>query len=357
MAAQSHGVFAEKFSPYLIEKLAAARSSADGARTIEIIESQYLRDEREDHISASDVTRHYAAMLPEAPGAERIYKTTILVEPTTTCAAHCRWCLRAQYEPLQMTDAQIDQFARYCGAPDRARELREVLVTGGDPLLAPRKLDLLFRKLCEYAPNIETYRVGTRLPLQAPERIDGELLDVFSRFSDSIEIGLHVNHALELFPEVVDSLKRLRQSGVLIYNHSVLLRGLNDTFSELVDLCNALRSLSIENHYLFHCVPMIGMSHHRTSLARGLALARALANSGAISGRSRPVFALLTAVGKVVPYEGTIIRREGNRVLLQTDFRADERKLMNSTWTVPEAALVGEDSRLHVWYEDAPDNN
>ncbi len=357
MAALTQGIFAEKLSPYLLSKISTARSSPEGARTVEIFERQYLREEREERISQSDVTRHYEAMIPEVPGAERIYRTTILVEPTTTCAAHCRWCLRAQYEPLQMSDAQIELFARYCGAPERSGELREVLVTGGDPLLVPRKLDVLFAKLREHAPNIRTYRVGTRLPLQAPERIDGELLRVLERFADSVEIGLHVNHALELFPEVVASLDRIRATGVRSYNHTVLLRGVNDTSAELVDLCNALRDLSIENHYLFHCVPMIGMSHHRTSLGRGLALARELANSGAISGRSRPVFALLTAVGKVVPYEGTILRREGLRVLLQTDFRADERKQLNPSWQIPATAVVGEDNRLRVWYEDALDED
>lgn len=356
MAALTHGIFAEKLSPYLLDRLNAALSSSDGLRTAEIIERQYHRHEDEDRISETDVSRHYEAMIPELPGAERIYRTTILVEPTTTCAAHCRWCLRAQYAPLQMTDAQIELFARYCGAPERAGDLREVLVTGGDPLLVPRKLEALFTKLREHAPNVLTYRVGTRLPLQAPERIDEELLHVLRRFSESIEIGLHVNHTLELFPEVVASLDRIRKTGVRAYNHTVLLRGVNDTLPELVDLCNALRTLSVENHYLFHCVPMMGMTRHRTSVDRGLRLARELANSGAISGRSRPVFALLTAVGKVVPYEGTIIRREGSRLLLQTEFRADERMRMNPSWRIPSSAFAGDDSRLRVWYEDALDD-
>ena len=356
MAATLRGVFVEKISPFLHEKLASARATPGSERIAEVIELQYLRDGREDAISSADVLRHYEATVDELPGAERIYRSTALIEPTTTCAAHCRWCLRAQYEPLQMSDAQMEAFARYCGAPERSHELTEILVTGGDPLLVPKKLDTLFTFMMEHAPNVHTYRIGTRVPLQAPERVDSTLLGVMQRFSDRIEVGVHTNHKLELFPEVVAALRRIHATGATIYNHTVLLRGLNDTAAELIDLCNVLRALSIETHYLFHCVPMLGMSHHRTSVSRGLQLARQLANSGSISGRSRPVFALLTAVGKVVPYESTIVARDANRLLLQTEFTVQERKALNPSWRIPDAAVVGDDGRLLVWYEDAPDD-
>jgi len=355
MAALTHGTFVEKLSPFLAEQLMLARRSPEGARTQEVLERQYLHTSLEQTVLSSEVSRHYQAMIPGIPGAERIYRSTILIEPTTTCAAHCRWCLRAQYAPLQLSENQIDAFARFCGDPARSSELREVLVTGGDPLLVPKKLELLFERLSECAPNIRTYRVGTRLPLQAPDRIDAGLIRVFQRFSDSIEVGLHVNHSIELFPEVVRALKQIQATGTRIYNHTVLLRGVNDTPAELIDLCEHLRFLAIENHYLFHCVPMMGMSHHRTSVARGLTLACQLANSGQISGRSRPVFALLTAVGKVVPYEGTIVLREGSRLLLKTEFTVDERKRWNPSWVLPSASFAGDDGRLFVWYEDADD--
>jgi lysine 2,3-aminomutase len=355
MAAAVRGVFAEKVSPFLMEKLRVARTTPGQERVAEVLERQYERDDREESVASTDVTRHYEATLAHLVGAERIYRTTALVEPTTTCAAHCRWCLRAQYEPLQMSDAQMEAFARYCGAQERSQDLTEILVTGGDPFLVPDKLDSLFTLMMRHAPNVHKYRIGTRIPLQAPERVGSKLLDVLRRFSEHVEIGLHTNHAIELFPEVVEALQRLRRTGITIYNHTVLLRGVNDTLPELVDLCRRLRALSIETHYLFHCVPMIGMRHHRTSLRRGLELARQLANSGEISGRSRPVFALLTAVGKVVPYESTILAREGTRILLQTEFTAHERMQLNPMWRVPENAIVGDDGRLRVWYEDAPD--
>jgi lysine 2,3-aminomutase len=352
MAASTHGVFVEQFSPFLLQKLQDAREAAADSRTVEILERQYLRDPREDVVTPGDVSRHYEAAIPELPGVERIYRSTALVQPTTTCAAHCRWCLRAYYEPLQMSPEQIEAFARYCGHPDRAHELTEVLVTGGDPLLVPKKIELLLELLARHAPNIHTFRVGTRVPLQAPERIDESLLEIFRAFASTVELAVHVNHSLELFPEVIDALERIRRTGVRMYNHTVLLRGVNDTAPDLVALCDRLRSLGIESHYLFHCIPMAGMHHHRTSVARGLALARELSSGGSVSGRSRPVFALLTAVGKVVPYEGAIAGREGTRLLIRTEYDAAERVRMNPSWQMPEAAFTGPDGRLMVWYED-----
>jgi lysine 2,3-aminomutase len=357
MAASVRGVFAEKLSPYLQQKLEAARLAGADHRVLNVLERQYLRDSRESLIAPTDVSRHYEASIPGMPGVERLYRTTILVEPTTTCAAHCRWCLRARYEPLQMTPEQIDAFARYCGDPVRAGDLSEVLVTGGDPLLVPRKLERLFEALAIYAPNIHTYRIGTRLPLQAPERIDRALLDVVRRFADAIDIGVHVNHSLEIFPEVRDALEHISETGARLYNHSVLLRGVNDSAGDLVELCDLLRSLHIENHYLFHCIPMEGMRHHRTSVGRGLALARQLASSGAVAGRSRPVFALLTAVGKVVLYEGTIVGRDGPRLLVRTEFDAAERARLTPSWRRPASAFEAEDGRLMVWYEDGTDDD
>jgi len=355
MAARTESGFPEKFSPFIKRQIELARSMPDGARTVEVLERQYLRDDREDAVSSTEVLRHYEAMIPEVPGAERIYRTTILIEPTTTCAAHCRWCLRAQYDPLQLSDDQLRAFAVYCGQPERAGDLREVLVTGGDPLLVPKKIEFLLQSLAEHAPNIQKVRIGTRIPLQAPERVTDQLLDVLARFRDTAEIGIHINHTTELFPEVVEALKKVLATGVGMYNHTVLLRGVNDSKAELIDLCNQLRTLSIESHYLFHCVPMIGMGHHRTSVARGLSLASSLASSGEVSGRSRPVFALLTALGKVIPYEGTFVERDGMRLLVQTEFRYDERLRLNPGWKLPSSAIVGDDGRMLVWYEDAPD--
>jgi len=344
-------LFREKLSPFLLGKMETA------SRAAEVLASQYRYDPREEIINASSASRHYEADIVGLRGAERIYRRTVVIEPTRVCAAHCRWCIRANYGPASLKDEEIEEIARYCGAPAQRDDLREVIVTGGDPLMVPRKLELLLEKLEQHAPNIETYRIGTRLPLQNPALVDGSMLRIFERFADRIEIAIHVNHHLELFPEVVAAIRRLRVAVTTMYNHTVLLRGVNDTVEEQVALAERLRELRIETHYLFHCVPMKGMQHHRTSVARGIALASRLANSGLLTGRAKPMFTLMTALGKVTMYEGTIVRREGSRLLVQTDYRHDERLRWNPSWRLPSSAIVNADGRMLVWYEDNPDDD
>ena len=99
------------------------------------------------------------------------------------------------------------------------------------------------------------------------------------------------------------------------------------------------------------------MQHHRTSVACGIALASRLANSGLLSGRAKPMFTLMTALGKVTMYEGTIVRRGASRILVQTDYSYDERLQWNPSWRLPESASVNADGRMAVWYEDAPDDD
>ena len=107
------------------------------------------------------------------------------------------------------------------------------------------------------------------------------MLEVFSEI-DSIrfELGTHVNHAIEFWPETIKALKKLKNVGFRIYNQNPLLKGVNDNLETLIDLYTALRDNDIESHYLFHAIPMRGMSHHRTSVKKGLDLSNALNSCG-----------------------------------------------------------------------------
>src|SRR6266550_5099422 len=222
--------FREKLSPFLLGKMESA------SRAAEVLALQYRYDPREEIMDPSAVSRHYDADIGLLRGVERIYRRTVVVEPTRVCAAHCRWCIRANYGPASLKDEEIEEIARFCGAPAQRDDLREVIVTGGDPLMIPRKLEILLEKLEQHAPNIETYRIATRLPLQNPALVDANMLRIFERFAGRVEVAIHVNHRLELFPEVVAAIRRLRFAGTAMYNHTVLLRGVNDTVEEQVGL-------------------------------------------------------------------------------------------------------------------------
>lgn len=356
MAGATKGVFAEKTSPFLREKM----NSSSGER-LDFLDLQYLRQEGEDLIRENEVRRHYESEVSTyfegepLEGVERLYKQTVLIEPTTICAAHCRWCIRGQYATQTLRPHQLTRLARFCGSEDVRDDVKEVLVTGGDPLMLTDPLDRLLDDIAEYAPNIRVVRLATRVPLQAPERINDSLLRAIRpRGEFRVEIGTHINHSGELFPEVREAYQKLRDQVSAIYDQTVLLRGVNNDSETLVSLYNDMRDLDIEPHYLFHCVPLKGMGHHRTSVEEGLELHRDLLSSGELSGRTKPHYTLMTDIGKVTLYEGTIAEKDptNNRLLLSTNYRYSDRLRWVPNWQLPESASVDND-RLFVWYQDA----
>lgn len=354
MAGRTGDQFKEKVSPFLKEQLEEG-SLDDAARRV--LERQYFYDSREQEREEGEVRRHYEAELGPAfeghrlRGVERLYRRSMVIEPTMICAAHCRWCVRGQYEFFHLDDADLRRIARYVGMPER-QDVREVVITGGDPLATPRSLRTLLQALREEAPQVQIYRIGTRVPLQQPALVNDRLLDLIGEHAPRLEIALHVNHRAELFDPVIEAILALRRAGARIYNQSVLLRGVNDDFRALAELLDALRELQIEMHYLFHAVPLRGMKHHRTTVDRGLELSRALTSNGLFSGRAKPTFSLLTDVGKVVPYEGTILERRSGKLLLQTYYRLDERREWNPGWRMPDSASLDGNGHLRVWYRD-----
>jgi lysine 2,3-aminomutase len=169
-----------------------------------------------------------------------------------------------------------------------------------------------------------------------------------------IEIGTHVNHPIEFWPESVGAVKMLQDDGLRIYNQHPLLRGVNDALAVLTELYDLLRHHDIEAHYIFHCVPMRGMQHHRTTVDEGLQLVRRLVSSGGFSGRTKPQYFAMTDLGKVPFYEGTILERKDGRLLLQTGYSLEERRRWNPSWQLPDSAVLDADGLLNVWYLDGP---
>ena len=207
-----------------------------------------------------------------------------MIEPTTVCAAHCRWCVRGQYPVQTMSKENISNATKYIGTEERANELDEVLITGGDPLMSVPLLEYTINEITKNAKNIKIIRIASRVPFHDPERINDKMLDVFSKFKNfRFELGTHINHPVEFWPESIVSIKKLQSVGFRIYNQNPLLKGVNDNFETLSKLYSLLRDNDIENHYLFHAVPLRGMSHHRTTVQKGLELMSDLSSCGEFS--------------------------------------------------------------------------
>lgn len=353
--------FPELISPFLRKQLALAEES-NNQDVIRVITRQYMRTGHEEEMNAGEGLKHYDAdhsIMWEGHalhGVERLYRRVIVFEPLYNCASNCRYCLRRNYEPFNQTLADIERIARYIGNAPGHEELREVLITGGDPFLAINKVEHFLSHLSRYAPQIKIVRIATRVPVHEPQLINDTVLSMFGKnYPFRFEIATQINHVSELFPETKDAYRKLLQVVPVIYNQTVLLKGVNDTYDELIDLFDALREIGIENHYLFHCVPIGGLKSFRVPLLKCIELARKVTSSGRISGRSKPMFCIMTSIGKITPYEVTILEQKDNRVLLRSNYSYKERLAWNPTWKLPANAIVDNDGNLCVWYEDASD--
>lgn len=357
------GIFLEKISPFLEKKLNELKQTkGENSEEYRAIYLQYTRLPQEDNVETEDNQRHWEADMPfeeQGHGVERLYSKTVVIEPTMVCAAHCRYCLRANYNIFTLSEDEIIRIAQFCGSDKVKQSANEVLITGGDPLVLPNRLNFLIDALTRYAPNIKIMRVATRLPLHDPLRIDSNVYEIFRKNKDKIrfEIATQINHPTDLFPETIEVYKHFNDMGIPIYSQNVLIKGVNDNIDTLVALYNKMREVGIESHYLFHCVPMRGMHHYRTTVAKGLKLAKELTNSGLISGRVKPMYALMTDIGKITMYEGTYIKKdeEKNLVYLQSSYKYADRLKFNPNWQLPQTAEVDENGYLRMWYLDGND--
>jgi lysine 2,3-aminomutase len=172
-----------------------------------------------------------------------------------------------------------------------------------------------------------------------------------------LELATQINHRVELFPEVVEAYRKIMDRHVAIYAQNVLLRGVNDDLDTLVDLYDGLRDLGIQPYYLFHCVPLMGMGHLRTTVERAIRLVNALTSSGRVCGRAKPMLAAMTEIGKIVLYDGGVVRRDQRHLLLQSHYRVDDRHRWNPNWRLPANAEVDRNGLLRVWYLDGQDGD
>lgn len=365
MAGLVNGVFKHKISKYLsnlIEDIELQKGK--DSKEYKALYNQYIYTNSEDIKGLQETNlKHYEAIVEDdgrglPKGIERLYKRQLVIDITMVCAAHCRYCLRANYETAQLRRSEIDDIVDYCSKDEN---LKEVLITGGDPFMVQRLLKYLISGLVNKAPNIEIIRMGTRVPVQDPERMNEDIYSFFKNYSKLVkfEVAMQVNHVVELQPIVVDVIKNLKESNVTIYAQNVLLKNVNDDIESLISLYDKLRYLGVEAHYLFHSIPMKGTAHFRTSVSRGLELIQELTASGRISGRVKPVYALMTYVGKVVLYDGSILKKDDDGYLhIKTFYRVDERRKWNPTYQLPEdQAYEDENGYIVAKYLDGEDKH
>ncbi len=361
-----NGEFPEKISRYLRGKIEeVSLKHGNNSPEYKALALQYLKNMDEDIQTSENNTRHWEAdvQIEDSSidaimhGMERLYNKSIVVEPTMICSAHCRYCLRGNYDVFTLSDDELRNIAVYCGTIGSKNGLSEILITGGDPLIVPQKLDNFIENIIELAPNIRIIRIATRLITHDPDRIGDSFYNILRKRSSGLrfEVATQINHSIEFFPETIEIIKKIKDLGAAIYSQNVLLKGVNDNIESLIELYDKMRIYDVEPHYLFHCVPMKGMHHFRTTVDKGLKLTKEMVNGGRISGRAKPMYALMTDVGKVTLYEDTILGKSDGYVELATNYKYEDRIKWNPSWKLPNTARIGNDGYVIVKYLDGID--
>jgi lysine 2,3-aminomutase len=178
-------------------------------------------------------------------------------------------------------------------------EIRDVLITGGDPLLlSDEKLEYLITKLREI-PHIEMIRIGSRLPIVLPQRITPGLKKAIGGFHKvPVWINTQCNHPKELTEETEKAVYELMSCGINVGNQAVLLKGINDDVPTFKELHQKLLRVRIRPYYVFYCEPAPGIDHFRTPVEKGAELIRD-ALRGHTTGLAQPMYVLATNIGKI----------------------------------------------------------
>jgi lysine 2,3-aminomutase len=233
--------------------------------------------------------------LSPIPGIVHRYPDRALLKPLLACPVYCRFCFRREQvgpDGGVLTPAQLD--AAYAYIADHPG-IREVILTGGDPLiLSPRRLSEILKNLGSIS-HVEVLRIHTRAPIADPTLITDALADALD-IETPLFIALHANHARELTPQVTSALKKLQRRGIPILGQTVLLKDVNDNEQALADLFRAMLRARIKPYYLHQLDPAPGTASFHVPPARGRELLTKL--RGTISGTAIPTYILDSPTGK-----------------------------------------------------------
>lgn len=228
----------------------------------------------------------------------RQYHDRIAFTVTDVCAIYCRHCFRKELVVDRDLNLRmdVDEGLQWIGEHN---EIRDVLVTGGDPfILSDDKIEYIIRKLREI-PHIEMIRFGTRTPIVLPHRINDGLKKVLSGYHRvPIWINTQCNNAREITEVTGRAVYDLLACGVNVGNQAVLLKGINDETETFRELHQKLLTIRIRPYYVFYCEPAPGIDHFRTPVEKGAELIRD-AIRGHTTGLAQPMYVIATNIGKI----------------------------------------------------------
>jgi lysine 2,3-aminomutase len=250
------------------------------------------------------------------PGLVHRYPDRVLFLVTDRCAAYCRYCTRSRLVSNASGYDFHPNFEKQIEYIRRTESVRDVLLSGGDPLLlSDDKIEFLLRAL-RSIPHVEFLRIGTRIPIFLPQRITSGLCDILKRFHP-LFMSIHSNHPREITEEVRNALGRLADAGIPLGNQSVLLKGVNDDPTVMKALVQKLLMSRVKPYYLYQCDLIAGSSHLRAQVTKGLELIESL--RGHTTGYAIPQYVIdAPGGGGKVPINPNYLRKlEGGTVQIR----------------------------------------
>jgi lysine 2,3-aminomutase len=250
------------------------------------------------------------------PGLVHRYPDRVLMLITTQCASYCRYCTRSRIvgDPTQtFSRAEFDAQIEYI---EKTPQIRDVLLSGGDPMvLAPKLLDMILARL-RAIPHLEIIRIGSRVPVFLPMRVNEEFCEMIEKYHP-LWMNIHVNHPKEITPELAAATDRLSRAGVPLGNQSVLLAGINDSVRIQRKLVHDLVKIRVRPYYLYQCDLVEGSGHLRTTVSKGIEIIEGL--RGHTSGYAVPTFVVdAPGGGGKIPVQPNYVVSQGpGRVVLR----------------------------------------
>ena len=252
------------------------------------------------------------------PGLVHRYPDRVLFLTTGTCSTYCRYCTRARVVGNPGGEYQFStrQWEKALAYLEHHTEVRDVLLSGGDPLtIGDDKLDWLLTRL-RAIKHIEFLRIGTKIPIVLPQRITKGFVKMLKKHHP-LWMSVHVTHPRELTVEVTEALSRLADAGIPLGSQTVLLKGINDDASVMTPLMHGLLKRRVKPYYLYQCDPIRGSAHFRTTVEKGIEIMRAL--RGHTTGYATPMFCVDApgGGGKILLAPDSVVGRDGDDLVLR----------------------------------------
>ncbi|MBN2121069.1 MAG: KamA family radical SAM protein [Candidatus Omnitrophica bacterium] len=250
------------------------------------------------------------------PGLIHRYPDRALITLTDMCPVYCRHCTRKrEWKKGKWVRTENELKNIYDYLKDH-KQIRDVIVSGGDPLLlSTHKIEGVLKNL-RTIPHLEIIRIGTRCPVVLPQRIDDELVAVLKKYRP-LWLNTHFNHSNEITEESARACDKILCAGIPINNQSVLLKGVNDSVEAMKRLCEKLLTIGVRPYYLFQCDPVNGTGYLRTSIQKGLEIIKQM--RGSTSGLAIPTFVIdgLSGQGKIPLQPNYLIDLNEDHALLK----------------------------------------